>query len=88
MCNNSANQNFCHLGSIFKEESCFRCMKKRKCILPESPGFKLAHNSSVEEWNQEIEQLYEQWCIERKKHNESIDVDIFYYDWLNDKGEE
>lgn len=90
VCNNTpARENpICHLGSIFKEESCFKCMKKRMCKLPESPSFKLAHHKSFDEWNEEIEQLYLSWSEERKSRGENIDLDIFYYDWLNDRGED
>lgn len=75
----------CHLGSLFKNESCFRCQKKNMCPLQESPDFKLSHhNKSFKEWNDEIDELYKSWCESRKEIGESIDIDLFEYDWLED----
>ena len=75
----------CHLGSIFKDESCFHCMKKYKCKLPESPNFKLAHDMTFEEWNDRTDALYEEWCEQRRARGESTDIKLFDYDWLNDR---
>lgn len=75
----------CHLGAVFKDESCFRCMKKHKCKLPASPTFKLEHNKTFEEWNEEIEALYESWCEHRRSRGESTNIELFDYDWLNDR---
>lgn len=77
----------CHLGSLFKNESCFRCQKKNICNLPTSSDFKLSHPShgTFEEWNSEIENLYKTWCEERKNRGESIDIELFDYNWLEDR---
>ena len=87
VCDNNAHaqeKSICHLGAIFKNESCFKCMKKNKCKLPASPDFKLHHKESFEEYNKKIEDLYEQWCKEREARGESTDIEFFDYDWLND----
>lgn len=87
VCDNNAHANntsICHLGALFKNESCFRCMKKHKCKLPASPDFKLHHKESFEEYNKRIEEMYEQWCKEREARGESTDIEFFDYDWLND----
>ncbi len=79
----------CHLGSLFKNDSCFKCQKKYICNLPESPDFKLSHDTTFTEWNKKIEELYKSWCEERQKKGESTDIDIFLdYDWLNDSESE
>ena len=83
--NAHAKEIICHLGSMFKDESCFRCMKKHKCKLPASPAFKLDHGESFEEWNDRKDALYEQWCNERRSRGESTDIELFDYDWLNDR---
>lgn len=87
VCNKSAHAKniTCHLGSIFKDESCFHCMKKYKCKLPESPNFKLAHDMTFEEWNDRTDALYEEWCEQRRARGESTDIKLFDYDWLNDR---
>ena len=73
----------CHLGAITKCDSCFRCLKKYICTLPEGSDFKLSHDGkSFEEWNKEVEQLYDSWCIERKNKGESTDLELFDCDWL------
>jgi len=77
----------CHLGSLFKNDSCFKCQKKYICNLPESPDFKLSHSNynSFEEWNQHIEELYDSWCEDRKKRGENTNIDEFLdYNWLTD----
>lgn len=87
VCNKNAHAKeiICHLGSVFKDESCFRCMKKYKCKLPASPAFKLDHDESFEEWNDRKDALYEQWCNDRRSRGESTDIELFDYDWLNDR---
>lgn len=78
--------NGCHLGSLFKNDSCFKCQKKYICSLPESPDFKLSHPSyeSFSEWNSELEKIYEGWCEDRKKQGKEVNLELFYYDWLNE----
>lgn len=80
-----AKFNGCHLGNISKCDSCFGCLKKYICTLPESSSFKLNHHDkSFEEWNKEVEQLYDSWCEERRKNGESTDLEFFDYNWLED----
>lgn len=77
----------CHLGSLFKNDSCFKCQKKYICNLPASSDFKLSHhNKSFEEWNSEIENLYKQWCEDRDRKGQTTNIDDFLidYDWLNE----
>lgn len=79
--------NGCHLGSLFKNDSCFKCQKKYICNLPESSDFKLSHpnHKSFIDWNTEKEELYKAWCEDREKRGESIDIDDFLnYDWMED----
>lgn len=91
VCNNAhtREETFnCHLGSHFKSESCFKCMKKYRCPLCESADFKLNHNGQTfEEWNQQKEKLYEEWCQVQLQNNNSTNIDLFDYDWLNEEGE-
>ena len=91
VCNNThtREETFnCHLGSRYKTESCFKCMKKYRCPLCESSDFKLKHNGQTfEEWNQQKERLYEEWCQIQLQNNNSTNIDLFDYDWLNEEGE-
>ena len=91
VCNNThtREETFnCHLGSHYKSESCFKCMKKYRCPLCESADFKLKHNGQTfEEWNQQKERLYEEWCQVQLQNNNSTNIDLFDYDWLNEEGE-
>lgn len=75
---------YCHLGSNFKEEFCFKCMKKNKCELPESPNFKLNHPEGFIEWNDRMLEMYEAWCYQRTLEHKSTDINLFDYDWLNE----
>ncbi|MCX4365077.1 MAG: DUF6291 domain-containing protein [Bacilli bacterium] len=74
----------CHLGSSFKNESCFKCLKKNKCTLPTSPEFKLTHNCSFKEWNEKVNAAYEEWCKDRAEKGEETKIELFDYDWLAD----
>lgn len=86
VCEDNPEKIICHLGSLFKEESCFQCMKKRSCKLPPGPNFKIKHQAlSFEEWNQKIEELYEKWIKMRKLIGESTDIQFFDYDFLEEE---
>ncbi len=75
----------CHLGSSFKNESCYKCQKKKICPLQESPDFKLSHsNKSFEEWCVEKDGLYSKWCADRANRGLSTDIELFDYNWLDD----
>lgn len=79
----------CHLGSLFKNASCYKCQKKNICPLKESPDFKLSHpNKTFELWCEEIDGLYESWCEDRQKRGLSIDLEYFDYNWLDDNSNE
>lgn len=78
----------CHLGSYYKSESCFKCMKKYRCPLSESSDFRLNHSGQTfKEWNEQKEKLYEEWCQLQIQNNKSTSIELFDYDWLNDEGE-
>lgn len=74
----------CHLGATGKSESCFRCMKKNICPLKESSNFLLMHEEGFEEWNRKKEELLEKWVALRRSKNQSADIKLFDYNWLED----
>ena len=79
----------CHLGNIFKNESCYKCQKKKICPLQESPDFKLSHpDETFEEWCAIKDELYKSWCEDRKKRGLSTDIEFFDYNWLDDESGE
>lgn len=81
------NQNICHLESDYKQESCFECMKKKKCLLKESPQFLLKHPEGFNSWNEEREKLYEEWSKKQKARGQPIDIRLFDYNWLDGESE-
>ena len=75
----------CHLGSEYKEESCFYCMKKNLCKNKDSPSFKFAHpNETFSEWNKKLEQRKEEVIKELESMGKNPDVELIDYDWLNE----
>ena len=77
------NQNICHLKSDYKQESCFDCMKKKKCLLKESPQFLLKHPEGFNSWNEDREKLYEEWSKKQKARGQPIDIGLFDYNWID-----
>lgn len=84
VCDNTRASDFCHLGSLFKSESCISCMKKLKCPNPVSSSFEIAHNCTFEEYVDKIEALYKSWVEERNNKGLSTDFQYFDYDYLNE----
>ena len=86
VCNNAhTHEDFCHLGSSYKSESCFRCMKKKKCPHPPSAEFQLKHSLTFEEYDEKIENLYQDWVAHQQMNSLPIvSRELFDYDWLND----
>lgn len=78
--------NLCHLGSKFKTESCFYCMKKNLCKNEESADFKLQHgNETFEEWNEKRETKMNLIVEELKERGQPIPNDISVLEnWLKD----
>ena len=76
----------CHLGSKYKEESCFYCMKKNLCKNKDSPSFKFAHpNETFSEWNKKLEQRKEEVIKELESSmGKNPDIELIDYDWLNE----
>lgn len=74
----------CHLGSEFKNESCFYCMKKHICPNKESSEFQLSHpDESFEDWDDRKEQYREQLINDLKSRGKNPDIELIDYDWLN-----
>lgn len=74
----------CHLGATAKSESCFYCMKKNICPLKESSNFLLNHEEGFDEWNRKKEELLEKWVALRRSKDQSTDIKLFDYNWLED----
>ena len=72
----------CHLGSEFKNESCFDCMKKKICPLKESPQFLARHSEGFESWNQQREESFEKLQSSEKIREKPPDDNDFDYNWL------
>ena len=88
VCNNSARTNNfnCHLGSSYKSESCFYCMKKDKCPNAESADFKFNHpDESFVEWNKRKTDSMNQIIEDLKARGKPVKMELFDYDWLNDR---
>ena len=87
VCDKSARtKNFnCHLGSDYKSESCFYCMKKQICPNKESTEFRLNHrNETFDEWNKRHEDYREQLIEDLKSRGKDPDIELIDYDWLNE----
>lgn len=87
VCNKNAHAKniTCHLGSEYKEESCFYCMKKNLCKNKDSPSFKFAHpNETFSEWNKKLEQRKEEVIKELESMGKNPDIELIDYDWLNE----
>lgn len=88
VCNKNAHAKniTCHLGSKYKEESCFYCMKKNLCKNKDSPSFKFAHpNETFSEWNKKLEQRKEEVIKELESSmGKNPDIELIDYDWLNE----
>ena len=83
--NTHAKNITCHLGSKYKEESCFYCMKKNLCKNKDSPSFKFAHpNETFSEWNKKLEQRKEEVIKELESMGKNPDIELIDYDWLNE----
>ena len=75
----------CHLGSDYKSESCFYCMKKQICPNKESTEFRLNHrNETFDEWNKRHEDYREQLIEDLKSRGKDPDIELIDYDWLNE----
>ena len=76
---------YCHLGSDYKSESCFYCMKKQICPNKESTEFRLNHrNETFDEWNKRHEDYREQLIEDLKSRGKDPDIELIDYDWLNE----
>ena len=76
---------YCHLGSDYKSESCFYCMKKQICPNKESSDFKLNHrDETFEEWNKKREDFRKKLINNLKSDEKKSDIELIDYDWLND----
>lgn len=87
VCDKSARvKNFnCHLGSNYKSESCFYCMKKQICPNKESTEFRLNHqNETFDEWNKRHEAYREQLIEDLKSRGKDPDIELIDYEWLNE----
>lgn len=87
VCNKSARAKefYCHLGSDYKSESCFYCMKKQICPNKESSEFRLNHgDESFDEWNTRKEAYREQLIEDIKSRGKDPDIELIDYDWLNE----
>ena len=87
VCNNvRAREDFCHLGSEYKSESCFYCMKKERCPNQESVDFRLSHpGESFKEWDKKKTQKMNNIVKDLKARGQPVNMEIFNYDWLNEK---
>lgn len=80
-----AKEFYCHLGSDYKSESCFYCMKKQICPNKESTEFRLNHrNETFAEWNKRHEDYREQLIEDLKSRGKDPDIELIDYDWLNE----
>lgn len=80
-----AKEFYCHLGSDYKSESCFYCMKKQICPNKESTEFRLNHrNETFDEWNKRHEDYREQLIEGLKSRGKDPDIELIDYDWLNE----
>lgn len=87
VCDKSARTKefYCHLGSDYKSESCFYCMKKQICPNKESTEFRLNHrNETFDEWNKRHEDYREQLIEDLKSRGKDPDIELIDYDWLNE----
>lgn len=87
VCDKSARAKkfYCHLGSDYKSESCFYCMKKQICPNKESTEFRLNHrNETFDEWNKRHEDYREQLIEDLKSRGKDPDIELIEYDWLNE----
>ena len=74
-----------YLGSDYKSESCFYCMKKQICPNKESTEFRLNHrNETFDEWNKRHEDYREQLIEDLKSRGKDPDIELIDYDWLNE----
>lgn len=65
-------ENFCHLGSLFKSVSCVMCMKKNNCPHPEGIDFKLTHEESFEEYDKRRTKKLEELISDTKSRGDPI----------------
>lgn len=90
VCNNARETFNCHLGCIYKTETCKDCMKKYQCPLPDDPTFKGLHGKSFYEYMTELEERKVEVGkeLERMSNSPKIDLsDIEDYDYFNDEGD-
>lgn len=85
VCNNNARMRdvTCHLGSQYKNENCFYCMKKKICKNSTSSEFLLKHNGQdFNKWNSEREEQLNQMAM--MKPQENLELELLDYDFLED----
>ena len=78
-------ENYCHLGSLFKSAACVNCMKKNNCPHPESIDFKLTHEESFEEYDKRRTEELNKFIDDKKSRGDPIPKDyeqLFNFDWL------
>lgn len=74
---------FCHLGSKFKSESCFKCLRKNQCPNETSPEFIILYGKEFKEYDIERTEKLKQIANEMKSRGDPVE-ELFDYDWLND----
>ena len=78
-------EDFCHLGSKYKTESCFYCMKKERCPNQESAEFQLSHpGESFKEWDKQKTLKMNNIVKDLKARGQPVNMEMFNYDWLNE----
>lgn len=80
-------ENYCHLGSLFKNEICVHCQKKNNCPHPVSIDFKLLHpDETFEEYDKRRNEVLDQFIDDVKSRGDPKNEDyipLFNCDWLN-----
>ena len=78
-------EGFCHLGSKYKTEACFYCMKKERCPNQESVEFQLSHpGESFKEWDKQKTLKMNNIVKDLKARGQPVNMEMFNYDWLNE----
>lgn len=79
-------ENYCHLGSLFKNEICVHCQKKNNCPHPVSIDFKLLHpDETFEEYDKRRIETLDQFIDDVKSRGDPKAeeyIPLFNYDWL------
>ncbi len=90
VCNNTRareENEFCHLGSKYKNESCFNCLKKNQCPNETSPEFILLYGKEFSEYDVERTEKLKTITNELKARGDP-NLELFDFNWLEDRKEE